>query len=196
MSEIPIYGLLLTGGRSRRMGRDKALLERDGRSQLEYMHALLGRHVQRVFVSTRPDQADDPGRSRFEQIVDRFEDLGPLAGILSAVDAYPDVDWLVVACDLPNVGDDTIEYLLANRSVEQPFTAFVSSYDELPEPLCAVWRSGAGDVIRNLIDEGVRCPRKILIRSNTHLIAQQDPRWLDNINTPDDLTGSVLEARA
>jgi molybdopterin-guanine dinucleotide biosynthesis protein A len=80
--------------------------------------------------------------------------------------------------------------------VEQPFTAFVSSYDELPEPLCAVWRSGAGDVIRNLIDEGVRCPRKILIRSNTHLIAQQDPGWLDNINTPDDLTGSVLEARA
>ena len=47
-----------------------------------------------------------------------------------------------------------------------------------------------------LIDEGVRCPRKVLIRSDTHLIPQQDPRWLDNVNTPDDLAGSVLEARA
>ena len=194
MRENAVFGLVLAGGRSRRMGRDKALLERDGRSQLEHMQALLKRHVQRVFVSTRPDQADEPERSRFEQIVDRYDDLGPLAGILSAMETYPDADWLVVACDLPNVGDDTISHLLANRSAQHPFTAYVSSHDGLPEPLCAVWRSAGIDVIRDRLDEGIRCPRKILIRSDTHLIAQADPRWLDNVNTPDDLAGSVLEA--
>jgi molybdopterin-guanine dinucleotide biosynthesis protein A len=196
MHETPVYGLLLAGGRSRRMGRDKALLERDGRSQLEHAHALLERHVQRVFVSTRPDQADEPERSRFEQIVDRHDDLGPLAGILAAMDAYPDVDWLVLACDLPNVGDDTISHLLANLSVKHPFTAYVSSHDGLPEPLCAIWRSGSDRLIGRLLDDGIRCPRKILIRSDTHLVAQEDPRWLDNVNTPDDLPGSALEAGA
>ena len=193
MREAPVYGLVLAGGRSRRMGRDKALLSRAGRSQLERMTELLARHTGRVFVSTRPDQADEPERRRFDRIVDRYDDLGPLAGILSAMDEHPAADWLVVACDLPNVGDETIEYLLANRSGDHPFTAYVSSHDGLPEPLCAIWRAGTADLVREFVAGGIRCPRKILIRSATCLIQQPDPRSLDNVNTPDDLAGTSLE---
>ena len=194
--ETPVYGLVLSGGRSRRMGRDKALLERDGRSQLAWMVEMLERHVERVFVSTRADQHDEPERRRFAQIVDAYADLGPLAGILSAMDEYPGADWLIVACDLPNVTDETISHLLGHRSNEHPFTAFISSHDGLPEPLCALWRAGTGDLIRGFADDGINCPRKILIRSDTCLIEQVDPRWLDNVNTPDDLADSVLEASA
>ena len=194
MSSAPVYGLVLAGGRSRRMGSDKALLERDGRSQLAHAMALLGRHVERVFVSTRADQRDEAERSRYAQIVDRYEDLGPLAGILSAMDEYPEADWLVVACDLPNIDDDTIAHLLATRSGEQPFTAYTSSHDGLPEPLCAIWGAGSDPIVRRFADEGIKCPRKILIRSDTQLVEQADPRSLDNINTPEDLAASVLEA--
>ena len=176
------------------MGKDKALLERGGRSQLAHIVAMLERHVDRVFVSTRPDQKDEAERRRYDQVVDRYEDLGPLAGILSAMDEHPEADWLVVACDLPNIVDETIEHLLAERSTSRPFTAYISSHDGLPEPLCAIWRAGSGRVIRGLMEEGVRCPRKILIRSDTHLIEQVDPRSLDNVNTPEDLAQSVLEA--
>ena len=194
MSSAPVYGLVLAGGRSRRMGSDKALLERDGRSQLAHAVALLDRHVERVFVSARADQRDEAERSRYGQIVDRYEDLGPLAGILSAMDEYPQVDWLVVACDLPNIDDDTIAHLLATRSGEQPFTAYTSSHDGLPEPLCAIWGAGSDPIVRRFADEGIKCPRKILIRSDTQLVEQADPRSLDNINTPEDLAASVLEA--
>jgi molybdopterin-guanine dinucleotide biosynthesis protein A len=195
MTEAPIYGLVLAGGESRRMGRDKALLDRDGVSQLAHIVALLESHVERVFVSTRRDQQDEPERQRYAQIVDRYEDLGPLAGILSALQAYPEVDWLVVACDLPNIGDETLTHLLERRSAEHPFTAYISSHDGLPEPLCAIWRSGTADIIRTFVEAGRTCPRKILIRSDTHLIDQADPSSLDNINTPDDLATSVLGAR-
>ena len=194
MSDTSVYGLVLSGGKSRRLGRDKALLDRDGRSQLAYIADLLGEYTERVFVSTRADQQDDPERSRFDVLVDRYEDLGPLAGILSAMDAYPGADWLVVACDLPNITGDTLAHLLAHRSDDKPFTAYISSHDGLPEPLCAVWRAGTSDIIRGFIDERVKCPRKILIRSDTHLIEQLNPRSLDNVNTPDDLAASVLEA--
>ena len=194
MSSAPVYGLVLAGGRSRRMGSDKALLERDGRSQLAHAVALLDRHVERVFVSTRADQRDEAERSRYGQIVDRYEDLGPLAGILSAMDEYPQADWLVVACDLPNIDDDTIAHLLTTRSGEQPFTAYISSHDGLPEPLCAIWGAGSDPIVRRFADEGIKCPRKILIRSDTQLVEQVDPRSLDNINTPEDLAASVLEA--
>lgn len=189
-----LYGLVLAGGQSRRMGHDKALLVRDGQSQLSYVASLLGQVTDKVFVSTRGDQQDDTERARFANIVDRYDNIGPVAGILSAMDEYPEPDWLVVACDLPNIDSRTLEYLVANRSEQSPFTAYKSSHDGLPEPLCAIYRSGSDGVLRRFVDDGIVCPRKMLINSDTELLEQPNPAALDNVNTPDDLETSVLEA--
>jgi molybdopterin-guanine dinucleotide biosynthesis protein A len=194
MTGVSTFGLVLAGGKSRRMGRDKALLERNGQSQLAYLADLLENKVERVFVSTRAEQQEDSERSRYACIVDRYEEMGPLAGILSAMEEYPDADWLVVACDLPNVSDETIAHLLKNCSADHPFTAYVSSHDGLPEPLCAIYRAGSMNIIRRFSQEGIHCPRKILIRSDTFLLEQTNPHSLDNINTPDDLAESILKA--
>ncbi len=190
----PLYGLVLAGGKSRRMGQDKALLQRDGQSQLSYVASLLEGVVERVFVSARPDQKDDPERSRYETIVDRYTDIGPIAGILSAMDGYPDADWLVVACDLPNVDAETLEFLLAHRGDREPFTAYRSTYNGLPEPLCALYTAGSDSQLRRFVDDGIHCPRKMLINSDTLLLDQPNPAALENVNTPDDLQASVLEA--
>ena len=192
MSE-PIFGLVLAGGKSRRMGRDKALLERGGRSQLAHAVDLLATVTERVFVSARADQADEPERARHAQIVDRYEGIGPVAGILSAMDEHPDVSWLVVACDLPNIDSQTLEYLVDQHSRSQPFTAFRSSHDGLPEPLCAIYQPGSADIIRRFVEDLIVCPRKMLIRSDTCLLEQPNPAALDNVNTPDDLEASILE---
>ncbi len=188
----PLHGLVLAGGKSRRMGRDKAGLSRGGQSQLAYVVSVLEPLVDRLFVSTRADQQDEKERSRFDQIVDRYEDMGPVAGILSAMDEYPDVDWLVVACDLPNIDASTVSYLLQHRSPDRPFSAYRSSHDGLPEPLCAVYASGSADIVRRFVAEGIHCPRKILIRSDTQLLEQPDPNSLHNVNTPEDLQDSVF----
>ena len=193
MSERPVYGLVLAGGKSRRMGQDKALLQREGKSQIGYLVALLEPLLDRVFVSARQDQSDEPERQRYAQIIDRYADMGPVAGILTAMEDYPDADWVVVACDLPNVDEKTINFLLEHRSDASPFTAYRSSHDGLPEPLCALYRSGSDTIIRKFVDEGMHCPRKMLIRSETALLTQPDPASLDNVNTPDDLRSSVLE---
>ncbi len=190
----PVFGLVLAGGESRRMGQDKALLIRDGRSQLQYLTDMLQGYVERVFVSAREDQQGEEERGRYAQIIDRYENIGPVAGILSALEEYPEVDWLIVACDLPNIDTNTVRYLLEQRSPEHPFTAYISSHDGLPEPLCAVYRCGCTDIVRQFVDDGIICPRKILIRSETHLLEQPDPRALDNVNTPEDLRDSVLRA--
>jgi len=176
------------------MGRDKALLVRDGQSQLAHITALLEGITDRVYVSSRQEQQNDPERSRFENITDRYEGIGPIAGILSAMDAHPHADWLVVACDLPNIDERTLAFLIEKAEPEQPFTAFKSSHDGLPEPLCALYRSGSESIIRQFVEDGIVCPRKILIRSDTMLLEQPNPVALDNINTPGDLAGSVLEA--
>lgn len=186
----PLYGLVLAGGRSRRMGSDKALLEKDGQTQLARMVSLLGRYADRVFVSARADQADEPERRKFEQIVDRYDDLGPVAGVLSAMEAHAQADWLVVACDLPNVDDATLTTLLEARDPEQTFVAYASSRDGLPEPLCAIYARGAKAVIRDFVADGIRCPRKMMIRSQPRLLVQPHPAALDNVNRPEDLADS------
>jgi len=189
-----IYGLVLSGGKSRRMGQDKALLENNGQSQLAHVAGVLDACVDKVFVSTRADQENDEVRAQFDRIVDRYDDMGPVAGILSALETSPEADWLVVACDLPNITEQTIRDLLEQCEGEQAFTAYASSYDGLPEPLCAVYHSGSEAIVRQFVKEGINCPRKILIRSDTKLLDQRHPEALDNVNTPDDLQSSILQA--
>src|ERR1700759_3188360 len=109
----PIYALVLAGGRSTRMQRDKAALSYHGRTQLEWAVSLLQPHVERVFVSVRPDQTKDTVRAQFEQIVDTQDGLGPIAGIMAAQAKFPDVAWLVVACDLPFLDHSTLATLIS-----------------------------------------------------------------------------------
>ena len=178
-----IFGLILAGGHSRRMGRDKGLLEFHGKPQIEYVNDLLQKHCLEVFLSKRVDQKLYKSIS-FINDSNEFSNQGPLGGILSAMKAYPDANWLVLACDLPFITEETIQTILEHRDSKKIATAFISTQDQLPEPLCALWEGHAYDFILKLFNEGIHCPRKILIKGNSHLIKQKNPRWLDNINTP------------
>jgi molybdopterin-guanine dinucleotide biosynthesis protein A len=175
------------------MGSDKASLILDGETQLDRAMQLLDTHLDRVFVSTSADQVDDPLRRNYDQVVDRYENMGPIAGILSAMDAYPEVSWLVLACDLPNIDDATIAYLKDNASPEHVATAFRSIRDDLPEPLCAIYRPSSRASIDRFVQAGKNCPRKILINSTTCLLQQPNPGALHNINSPEDLAGTGIE---
>jgi len=184
---------VLAGGKSRRMGSDKASLLHNGETQLDRAMQRLGLHLDKVFVSTCPDQVEDPVRRNYEQIVDGYADLGPLAGILSAMDRNSQVNWLVLACDLPNIDDTTISFLLQNVSTKHIATAYRSVHDDLPEPLCAIYRPESRAVIDDFVERGAHCPRKILINSMTHLLEQPNPGALHNINSPEDLAGTGIE---
>ena len=182
----PLYGLVLAGGRSTRMQRDKAMLEYAGRSQLERAVELITPLVERAFVSVRADQTADPLRARFAQIVDTGEVAGPIAGIVAAQARLPDAAWLVVACDLPLLDRETIEHLLRSRRPDRQATAYRSTHDGLPEPLCAIYEPSSREAIRAHIKSGRDCPRKFLLNASTELIDQPQPGALDNVNTPKD----------
>jgi molybdopterin-guanine dinucleotide biosynthesis protein A len=187
----PIYALVLAGGRSTRMQRDKAALTYHGRTQLEWAVSLLQPHAQRVFVSVRPDQTNDPVRARFDQIVDIQENLGPIAGIMAAQAQHPAVAWLVLACDLPFLDDATLRHLIFARQPQRLATAYRSSHDGLPEPLCAIYEPASREPLLAHVAKGKDCPRKFLINSDVQLIDEPNPRALDNVNTPDEYGSAV-----
>lgn len=187
----PLFGLVLAGGRSTRMGRDKAALEFGGRSQLARAFGLLEPLVARCFVSVRADQRDDPLRAGFPQVVDLPNvPAGPIAGIRSAQLAHPEAAWLVVACDLPRLDAATLQHLIARRDPARIATTYRSSHDGLPEPLCAIWEPASAGALAAHVAAGRNCPRKFLIQSGTLLLDAPNAHSLDNMNTPADFAAA------
>lgn len=104
-SPVPKIGLLLAGGASSRMGRDKAELDWHGRPLIAHMHAVLSElPLQRVVVSG--------ARPEFGGIVDANPGRGPLGGIASAAQQLPDSELLVLAIDTPKLSTNLLQRLL------------------------------------------------------------------------------------
>jgi molybdopterin-guanine dinucleotide biosynthesis protein A len=182
----PLYGLVLAGGASRRMGQDKAALALHGRPQLDWACDTLARHCERVFVSIRADQQDDPVRRGRPVIVDVHDGAGPIAGIAAAQAAHPECAWLVLACDLPFVDDAAIGHLVGHRD-GRSVVAYASSHDGLPEPLCAIYEPASRAGVLAALASGRNCPRKFIVGTGVALLRQPDPAALDNVNTPEEL---------
>ena len=185
-ASVPIHGLILAGGFSSRMQRDKAAISYLGKSQLERAVAVAERHLAEVFVSIRADQTTDPTRAQHAVIVDSVAGGGPIVGIRTALAAFPGVAWLVMACDLPFLSDAALAQLLRERDAGGLATAFRSAHDGLPEPLCAIWEPAAAAALASYQDGGGRCPRKFLIQHAVTLLEPRDCRALDNVNTPEE----------
>jgi len=173
------------------MQRDKAALAYLGQSQLQRAFDLARRHVAPVFVSVRAEQAADPTRAQYPLIVDSVDGEGPIVGIRSAFAAHPHAAWLVLACDLPFLTDAALAELLRERDTAGLATAYRSAHDGLPEPLCAIWEPEAAAALASYQEQGGRCPRKFLIRHAARLLEPQNPRALDNVNTPDEYAEAV-----
>lgn len=187
----PLYGLVLAGGKSSRMKRDKSSLVYHGRPQAEHCFDLLSLSCERVFLSNREEQSRNSGHRDLPQIHDAFLDVGPLGGILSAMVLHPGAAWLVVACDLPFISAETIETLIRRRHPFKVATAYQSAHDGLPEPLCAIYEPKGCARLLQFLGDGCTCPRKILIHSEIQLLQQSNRGSLDNVNDSEEYEGAV-----
>lgn len=185
----PLCGLVLAGGRSSRMGQDKAaLVHPDGRTLARRCYDLLLEvGCETVAISLRHDQEIPAGLDGLEIVRDPAgASLGPIAGIVAAMRMRQDADWLVVACDLPRLDVATLAHLITSQQTGDTFLAYRSESDALPEPLCTLYSPAALPVMAQALAEDFRCPRKILIRNECRLLEPVTARALDNANTPED----------
>jgi molybdopterin-guanine dinucleotide biosynthesis protein A len=181
----PLNGLVLAGGKSVRMGYDKGAVNWYGKQQRYYMADLLRPFCNKVSLSCRVEQKNeiDPNYAVLE---DTFIDLGPYGAILSAFRENPDQALLVIACDLPLMDANTLQYLVANRNPSALATAFQSGFDDFPEPLITIWEPKSYPVLLAWLAQGYSCPRKVLINSDINLLQAPNLDALTNVNTPED----------
>lgn len=188
-----IYGLVLAGGKSTRMGKDKGLIPYHGMPQRDYLYHLLGRVCEKTFVSLRPDQQHEIPED-FEMVVDDDIFKGPYNGLLSAHKKYPKVAWLVLACDLPLIDLQALQELIAARDPNTLATTFAQKENPLPEPLCAIWEPNAfKESIAYLESGNGTCPRKFLINNDVKLVFPRDPNILLNANSEQEYKEAIVK---
>lgn len=141
--------VILAGGKSSRMGRDKAWIEIDGRPLLEWQIECARRAGAREILIS--------GRARVDYsafgcpvLTDKFEDVGPLAGIARALVAVREPLLLALAVDMPEMSSDFLKRLHAHCGNG---IGSVPVCEGMIEPLAAFYPKSAGGLLRQLLTE-------------------------------------------
>ncbi len=185
---MTLAAAVLAGGRSSRMGTNKALIEVDGRAMAD-----------RVLDAARAVGVDPVvilGGDPYELaalsapvVLDRYPGEGPVAGVLGALRHFEGAAErvLVLPCDLAHVDAATLLPLIEAEAGDGFSQVWVAATERL-EPMCAIWSIQAADRIQELFDAGERALHAV-ISELPHVAVTVDPAGLANINTPDQLPG-------
>jgi molybdopterin-guanine dinucleotide biosynthesis protein MobB len=181
----PLFGGLLVGGSSRRMGEPKSLLDIGGKTMAETAYGTLKGCCDEVFLLGTGPLTES--LSVLPRIADACGFSGPLAGIVSGSRFAPNADWLIMAVDMPSV---TTGYLQKLIDLRRPGYRFIGASDPggKAEPLCSLYSSQLLSAIESGFD-GEMSIRKVLekfgIKGDPALY---DASLLKNVNSPGDLS--------
>lgn len=185
---FPDVAVILAGGKSRRLGQDKAAVQVDGLPMLARMVELARRFCPVVAVSGRDPSALAPGLTWF---LDQEPGIGPMGGIITALERYQK-PCLVLSCDLPLLDESTVGRLLEAwraRPCGAVMTTFEQTETGFIEALVAVYEPGAAPVLRRAKEEGCRKLSRAIPAALRHCVVYsvRDGRPFFNVNTPADL---------
>lgn len=173
-------GWVLAGGRSSRMGRDKALIEYRGRPLAVIAAEAIAAVCATVSLVGDPERYAHLG---WPVLPDNFPGQGPLSGIEAAL-AATNAEWnLVVACDMPALDSAVLEGLFALGAE----CAVPQSAGGQAEPLCAVYRKSCHADILEAMSRGVRKVTDAIPRAKIRYLQVADTRPFANLNTPEEL---------
>ena len=180
-----ISGFILAGGKSRRMGTDKALLTFQGKPLLEHMIGLIEPLCKKVAIS---GQNPDYTSFGIEMVPDLYIDCGPITGILSALN-YSVSDWnLFVSVDVPFVNEELFFLLISNIG---EYDCIIPEHTSGVEPLIGLYHRRILPVVEELIKAGDYRLTNLLSKLNTRYVdcnelIKKYPRLFMNINRMED----------
>lgn len=176
-------GFVLAGGRSTRMGRDKALLPWGDRTLIEHVAAQVAEAAGNVTIIADPARYS---RFRIATVADRRLGCGPLGGLLTALEQSEHPWNLIVACDMPHIDSNFLSALLDTAQVAPGFECVVPLGPSGPEPLCAVYHRDALIKIRTALDRNILKMQTLIASLAARFIGVQDTQIFRNVNTPED----------
>lgn len=194
-------GAVLCGGASRRMGRDKALLEIDGQPMfLRVADAARAAGAAEIVTvggdlsSFWPRSATHPQLSASRTVADRYPGEGPLGGVLTALGESGDAVVFVVACDLVAPSPEAMAATVAALDVRADGDVAVPAVGGIPQWHHAAWRRRAGPSLSAVFAAGERSIHAAVAAAGLVVVrvAEIDPTAVADADTPGDLPGSAL----
>ncbi len=177
-------GLLMAGGQSRRMGSNKALLSSGGMTWIDRSYRLLSLFCEEVFISCRIDH--DAYFGKFPLILDKYDDIGPIAGLHAALEMHPRQAHLVLAVDMPLVTEDLLDSLCKSQNPDHDVTLAYTPRDQRLHPLCAIYQPSSFTIIQRRIDSGLFGLVQMIEALSFNVYKVQDANCLTNINFKED----------
>ena len=185
--------IVLAGGKSSRLGRDKAFETLGGKNLIGHVIHSLAPLSSEVIVVTAQDEKSlqIPHHFSIRKAVDLYPGCGPLAGIHSGLVSASSFYSLVVACDMPFLDQSLLQYLI---NLAHGFDVVMPSVEGLMEPLHAVYSKDCLPHIERILKDGGRSVKDVLHQVNVRYVEREeierfDPTHLSflNMNTDIDL---------
>ncbi len=180
-----VSGFILAGGKSSRMGTDKALLTFQDKPLLQYMIELIAPFCDNLAIS---GHNSDYSTFCIEMVPDLYPDCGPIAGIFSSL-KYSDSDWnLLVSVDVPFSNDELFQSLISSIG---DYDCIIPQHTSGVEPLIGLYNKRTLTVIEEMIKSGDYRLTNLLSKLNTcymdcNNLIKKYPRLFMNINRMED----------
>jgi molybdopterin-guanine dinucleotide biosynthesis protein A len=185
--QVGLSGIVLAGGHSQRMGRDKALLELEGRTLIARVLDRLSSLCDELVISANDVElyADLPARV----VPDVIPGRGALSGIHAGLTAIRNERAMVVACDMPFLSLPLLRYMTV---IAPGYDVVVPRWGGYYEPLHAVYSVNCVEPIVQLVAEGPRRMIELYRRVRVREVTEGEVRLFDadlsfvNVNTPEE----------
>jgi molybdopterin-guanine dinucleotide biosynthesis protein A len=178
-----LTGILLGGGKSQRMGTDKALLTVNNQPMISYPLNTLKEWCSEILVSANDNRLNFLG---YPIINDEFPGIGPMGGLYSCLSFSSNHKNIVVACDMPALNGSILKKLI---SVNEKCDVVVPVVNHRPEPLYALYHKSVLPTVAMLIHQKIYSLQKLLSLANVLYITPEkhETNELLNINSPVEL---------
>jgi len=187
---MQITAIILTGGKSSRMGADKALLELEGDTLLTRAVSLCSKFCDEILISSN---AEEHRIGPYRLVADEVKDCGPMGGIYSCLKESSN-DWnFVLSVDAPFVIRDFVEFLVSQTS---DYDAVIPVHSGKKEPLIALYNKNMVDELKMQLDSGNYKMQFFLNSLRTNLLDSEEwlknvPNLFQNLNYPEDLSSNI-----
>ena len=142
--ENEVKALVLCGGQSTRMGSDKGLIvNADNRTWADVVVDICNESKLDTYVSIHPSQQMSYN-NRFDECIliqDMYPPIGPIGGLLSAHHRFPDSDFLILSCDMQDVDQEFVEFILSHHELLSEYDALIPFIESFYQPFPGLYSS-------------------------------------------------------
>lgn len=195
--------VILAGGKSSRMGEDKALLEFEGKNFIEKIAAELSFFEEKMIARGNNSELQELGDFLWRIISDIYPDHGPIGGLHAALKECDSDALFCVSCDIPMIKRELAkklcDVLLEDKIKGKSFDAVIAVTDDGKyHPLCGIYRKNLYKLMEEHLMEDNNRLMAVLKKSSTHYVSldKETSKQLLNVNTRDDynhLSGGHLD---